>query len=44
MVLDGDTNTVLEMFAEDGFTDNAQSDPYEASKPEAVLKWVQTNL
>jgi len=44
LVLDGDTNTVLEMFPEEGFTDNAQSDPYEASKPEAILEWVQANL
>ena len=44
LVLDGDTNTVLGMFPEEGFTDNAQSDPYEASKPEAILEWVQANL
>lgn len=44
LVLDGDSNTVLEVFAEEGFTDNIESDPYEASKPEAVLEWVKTNL
>ena len=44
LVLDGDTNTVLEMLPEAGFTDNAQSDPYDASTPKAVFKWVQENL
>ncbi len=43
LLLDGTTNTVTEMFAEDGFTDNLDSDPYLASKPEAVLKWLISN-
>jgi len=41
LVVDGDTNTVLASFPEDGFQDNIETDPYQASTPEAVLKWVQ---
>ena len=44
LVIDGDTNTVLASFPEEGFGDNIETDPYEKSAPEAVLKWVQSNL
>ena len=44
IVVDGDTNTVLASFPEEGQVDNIESDPYEVSAPEAVLKWVQANL
>jgi peroxiredoxin len=44
MVVDGSTGTVLEVFPEEGFGDNAETDPYEVSKPEAVLKWAMKNL
>ena len=44
LILDGSTGEVLDVFPEDGFGDNAESDPFEKSKPEAVLKWVMANL
>jgi peroxiredoxin len=44
MVVDGDTNTVTAFFPEEGFANDVEGDPYEASKPEAVLKWVKENL
>lgn len=44
MVVDGETNTVLECFPEDHQQNDYNLDPYEASTPEAVLKWVQANL
>lgn len=44
LVVDGDTNTVLASFPEEGFGNDVEGDPYEASKPEAVLKWIKENL
>lgn len=44
LVVDGDTNTVLASFPEEGQVDNIESDPFEASTAEAVLKWIQQNL
>ena len=44
LVVDGDTNEVLASFPEEGQDSNIETDPYEASKPEAVLKWVNENL
>jgi len=44
MIVDGETNTVLECFPEDHQQNDYNLDPYEASTPEAVLKWVQANL
>ena len=44
LILDGSTGEVLDVFPEDGFGDNIETDPFEKSKPEAVLKWVISNL
>ena len=44
LILDGSTGEVLDVFPEEGFGDNIETDPFERSKPEAVLKWVQANL
>ena len=34
-------NVVTNFSPEEGFCDNIESDPYEASKPEAILKWLK---
>ena len=44
LILDGSTGEVLDVFPEDGFGDNIETDPYEKSRPEAVLKWAMANL
>ncbi len=44
LILDGSTGEVLDVFPEDGFGDNIETDPFEKSKPEAVLKWAMANL
>lgn len=44
LILDGSTGEVLDVFPEEGFGDNIETDPYEKSRPEAVLKWVMANL
>lgn len=43
MLVDGDTQTVINVFAEPEMRDNADDDSYIASTPEAVLKWMQQN-
>ena len=35
---------IEKIFVEEGFRDNADTDPYEASTPEAVLKYLQTTI
>ena len=35
---------IEKMFVEDGFRDNADSDPYEASTPEEVLNYVRSSV
>lgn len=38
-------NGIIEkMFVEDGFRDNADTDPYEVSTPEVVYQYVQENI
>jgi len=38
-----DDGLVKAVFAEEGFGDNIETDPYEASKPEKVLEWLKGN-
>jgi thioredoxin-dependent peroxiredoxin len=40
----GKTKTVLQEFVEEGFSDNADTDPYEKSDPKTVLTWCKENL
>ena len=35
---------IEKLFLEEGFRDNADTDPYEASTPEAVLEYVKTTV
>ena len=43
ILVDGDTSTVIEVFAEPEKRDMADDDSYVVSTPEAVLKWLQAN-
>ena len=39
-----DAGIIEKLFVEGGFGDNADTDPYEASTPEAVLEYVKTSV
>jgi peroxiredoxin len=39
-----DRGIIEKLFMEDGFRDNADTDPYEASTPEAVLEYVKSTV
>ena len=39
-----DDGVIEKLFVEEGFRDNADTDPYEASTPEAVLEYVKSTV
>jgi len=39
-----DDGVIEKIFVEDGMRDNADTDPYEASTPEAVLEYVKSTV
>ena len=39
-----DNGLIEKIFVEEGFRDNADTDPYEVSTPENVLKYVRTTV
>lgn len=39
-----DNGVIEKLFVEDGMCDNADTDPYEASSPEAVLEYVKSTV